>query len=69
MKISDTWPGLVPLGEASGRQGRNKLTGSLLIVDSDCMDEEIADALFGDDDGEFEELDDDFVIQAAEVPT
>lgn len=60
----------MPLGEAKERQCRNKLTRCpCSLCCADCMDEEIADALFGDDDGEFEELDDDFVIQAAEVPT
>ncbi|KAG7350582.1 low temperature viability protein [Nitzschia inconspicua] len=40
-----------------------------IALTSDCMDEEIAQALFGDfDEGDFEELNDEFVLDAAQEP-
>jgi protein LTV1 len=38
-------------------------------LSADCMDEDVAGALFGDfDEGDYEELDDDFVMDAAKEP-
>jgi protein LTV1 len=40
-----------------------------IALTADCMDEEIAQALFGDfDEGDFEELNDEFVLDAAQEP-
>lgn len=39
-----------------------------ITISSDLMDKDIAAALFGDDSGEFEELADDFVIEAMKEP-
>lgn len=35
---------------------------------ADCMDEDIEEALFGEEDGAFEELNDDFILQAGQEP-
>lgn len=41
-----------------------------ITIDEDCMDEDLRAALFedGDEDGEFEEIDDDFVMQVMQEP-
>ncbi|KAL3935925.1 MAG: hypothetical protein SGARI_002769 [Bacillariaceae sp.] len=40
-----------------------------IALTADCMDEEIAQALFGDfEEGEFEELNDEFILDAAQEP-